>query len=70
MIDCKKVEKTEDNNLGLQMFELKMMQFKIDCIFWKKIRWWPSYKWCPYNVSTSTAVLDGMLDALFFIQSH
>ena len=24
------------------------------------------YKWCPYNISTLTAVLDGMLDALFY----
>ena len=48
------------------MYELKLMQFKIDCIFWKKPRWRPSYKWCPYNISTLTAVLDGMLNALFF----
>ena len=22
--------------IGLQMYELKIMQFKIDCMFWKK----------------------------------
>ena len=48
------------------MHELKIIQFKIDCIFWKKPRWRPPYKWCPYNNSTLTAVLDGMLDALFY----
>ena len=45
------------------MYELKKMRFKI---ILEKPRWRPSYKWCPYNISTLTAVLDGMLDALFY----
>ena len=67
MIDCKKSLNKWRQQIGLQMYELKIMQFKI---ILEKTRWRPSYKWCPYNISTLTAVLDGMLDALFFIQSH
>ena len=45
------------------------MQFKIDCIFWKNQDGGHLIN-DVNNISTLTAVLDGMLDALFFIQSH
>ena len=70
MIDCKVSGNKCRQQIGLQMYGLKIMQFKIDYIFRKNPRWWPPYKWCPYKIFTLTAVLDGMLDALFFIQSH
>ena len=65
MIDCKISGNKRRQHIGLQMYELKIIQFKIDCIFWKKPRWRPPYRWCPYSNSTLTAVLDGMLNALF-----
>ena len=35
MIDCKISGNKLRQQIGLQMYELKIMQFKIDCIFWK-----------------------------------
>ena len=67
MIDCIKSGNKCRQQIGLQMYELKIMQFKIDCIFWKNQ---DGGHLINGNISTLTAVLDGMLDALFFIQSH
>ena len=35
MIDCKISGNKCRQQIGLQMYELEIMQFKIDCIFWK-----------------------------------
>ena len=35
MIDCKMSENKLRQYIGLQMYELKIIQFKIDCNFWK-----------------------------------
>ena len=66
MIDCKLSKNKRRPHIGLQVYQLKIIEFKIDCIFWKKPRWRPLYKWCPYNISTLTVILDVMLDVLFF----
>ena len=36
MSDCKVSENKERRHIGLQMYELKIIQFKIDCNFRKK----------------------------------
>ena len=36
MIDCKISENRRRQHLGLQMYEFKIIQFKIDCKFWNK----------------------------------
>ena len=38
MVDCKITENKCRQHIGLQMYELKIIQFKIDCIFWKKTK--------------------------------
>ena len=35
MIDCKISGNKWRQHIGLQMYELKIIQFKIDCISWK-----------------------------------
>ena len=70
MVHCKISKNKWRQRIGLQMYELKIIQFEIDLQFLEKLRWQPLYKLCPYNISTLTAILNGMLDALCFIQSH